>query len=148
MSLISQNENGMMHSWKIQKKSYFWLNKVCWHLKVSDPSIGELQKWHGCVRVCVSVCGFNNLPPWPARPCRGRWAASVQKVWGQQCFHRRVLEPASMLSSSKGSSTDGTHTHTHTPEKGIMHLPDTLGGHKSSSITHHSKVTFSHYYSV
>lgn len=28
--------------------------------------------------------------------------------------------------------------HTHMPEKDIMHLTDTLGGHKSSSISHRS----------
>lgn len=37
--------------------------------------------------------------------------------------------------------------HTHTPEKDIMHLPDTLGGHKSGSITRRSQLTYSHFHS-
>lgn len=50
------------------------------------------------------------VPLWSARPCRGRWGGSARPVSGPLYSRSKELAPASMPSSSRGSSTTQTES--------------------------------------
>lgn len=48
------------------------------------------------------------VPLWSVRPCKGRWGGSAQLASRPLCSRSKELAPASMPSSSRGSSTTQT----------------------------------------